>query len=59
VLAADEGTSWLVSPVAHRWFPQPDATPAPGREPPPPEQPPGWSLFDEMTGFDEPEEGSR
>ncbi|MEV0057144.1 TIGR02678 family protein [Saccharopolyspora shandongensis] len=45
---------WLLSPAAHRWLPQPDATPAPGREPEPAApEPPGWSLFDEMTVFDE------
>ncbi|GAA4613919.1 TIGR02678 family protein [Saccharopolyspora hordei] len=45
---------WLLSPAAHRWLPQPDATPAPHREPEPPApEPPGWSLFDEMTVFDE------
>ncbi|MDA3627157.1 TIGR02678 family protein [Saccharopolyspora sp. WRP15-2] len=45
--------SWLLSPAAHRWLPQPDATPATNREPEPPPapEPEGWSLFDEM--FDE------
>jgi uncharacterized protein (TIGR02678 family) len=46
VLAADGEESWLVSPVAHRWLPQPDATPAPGREPDPPAPPPERSLFE-------------
>ena len=47
VLRSD-GSQWLVSPAAHRWLPQPDATPAPGREPePPPPPPPSWSLFDD------------
>ena len=48
ILRAD-GAGWLVSPAAHRWLPQPDATPAAGREPEPPAaEPSGWSLFDEM-----------
>ncbi|MFB9909106.1 TIGR02678 family protein [Allokutzneria oryzae] len=46
---ADEGT-WLISPAAHRWLPDPDASP--GREsadetPEPVAQTPNWSLFDE------------
>ncbi|QUH01139.1 TIGR02678 family protein [Saccharopolyspora erythraea] len=50
-----EGEQWLLSPAAHRWLPQPDATPAPGREPEPPAAAPaGWSLFDDME-----EEGQR
>jgi uncharacterized protein (TIGR02678 family) len=45
----DEGT-WLISPAAHRWVPDPDASP--GREsadevPEPVVQTPSWSLFDE------------
>ncbi|MFC7341974.1 TIGR02678 family protein [Saccharopolyspora griseoalba] len=41
---------WLLSPAAHRWLPQPDATPAQTREPDPPPAPeePGLSLFDDM-----------
>ncbi|RRO19213.1 TIGR02678 family protein [Saccharopolyspora rhizosphaerae] len=49
-LLAESDGSWLLSPAAHRWLPQPDATPAQQQresEPPAPE-PPGWSLFDEM-----------
>lgn len=48
---SDDG-AWLLSPAAHRWCPQPDATPVPSREPaapPSPPPPPGLSLFDEMT----------
>ncbi|KAA5826515.1 TIGR02678 family protein [Saccharopolyspora hirsuta] len=49
-LLQDAGGSWLLGPAAHRWLPQPDATPAPNREPEPPApEPPGWSLFDEMV----------
>jgi uncharacterized protein (TIGR02678 family) len=51
LLLDDAEDSWRLSPAAHRWCPQPDATPAPGREPePPPSTPPapGWSLFDDM-----------
>lgn len=41
---------WLLSPVAHRWAPSPDATPTSGREPEPPPapEPAGWSLFDDV-----------
>jgi hypothetical protein len=39
---------WLLSPVAHRWWPEPDGDPeretAEVRAEP---EPPGWSLFDE------------
>ncbi|GAA4018650.1 hypothetical protein GCM10022247_47840 [Allokutzneria multivorans] len=47
----DEGT-WLISPAAHRWVPDPDASP--GREsveetPEPVVQTPSWSLFDEES----------
>ncbi|MGP4015934.1 TIGR02678 family protein [Saccharopolyspora sp. 5N708] len=46
----DSDAGWLLSPAAHRWLPQPDATPAAGREPEPPApESPGWSLFDEMA----------
>ncbi|QIZ36569.1 TIGR02678 family protein [Saccharopolyspora sp. ASAGF58] len=55
-LLQDHDGRWLLSPAAHRWLPQPDATPAPGREPEPAPEPPGWSLFDEMTVFDEMQE---
>jgi uncharacterized protein (TIGR02678 family) len=48
-LATPDEDSWLVSPAAYRWVPEPDERPA--RENPVPEvQPepePGWSLFDE------------
>ncbi|GAA0533188.1 TIGR02678 family protein [Saccharopolyspora thermophila] len=48
-LVQEHDGRWLLSPAAHRWLPQPDATPAPGREPQPPApEPAGWSLFDEM-----------
>ncbi|GAB3297681.1 TIGR02678 family protein [Parasphingorhabdus pacifica] len=53
VLTEEDGY-WLVNPAAHRWLPQPDATPAPGKapgkapEPPPAPAPQGLSLFDEM-----------
>ena len=48
-----EDERWWLSPAAHRWIPMPDATPASGREPEPPPEPPepGWSLFD---GDDDP-----
>ncbi|MDI2032608.1 TIGR02678 family protein [Saccharopolyspora sp. TS4A08] len=49
-LLRESDGSWLLSPAAHRWLPQPDATPAQQQreaEPPAPE-PPGLSLFDEM-----------
>lgn len=46
-----DDSRWLLSPAAHRWVPHPDATPASGRAPePPPAQPPGLSLFDELEG---------
>lgn len=49
-LVACEDGRLLLSPAAHRWLPQPDATPAPGRtpEPTPAPEPPSLSLFDEM-----------
>ncbi|MFR9729509.1 TIGR02678 family protein [Saccharopolyspora sp. MS10] len=50
------GSTWWLSPAAHRWLPEPDATPAPGREPEPAPapEPPGLSLFDDLE-----EDGSR
>lgn len=52
----DETQQWLVSPAAHRWSPQPDATPVANRapSPPPAPEPPGWSLFDEMEEAGQP-----
>ncbi|MCI2420820.1 TIGR02678 family protein [Saccharopolyspora sp. K220] len=49
-LLHDSDGRWLLNPAAHRWLPQPDATPAAGREPetPAPESP-GWSLFDDVA----------
>jgi uncharacterized protein (TIGR02678 family) len=48
---AEDG--WLISPAAHRWQPEPDATPRQaGGEPdaePAAEPVPGWSLFDSET----------
>lgn len=44
--AADDGT-WLLSPAAHRWVPEPDGAPRHAEEPEPVLAPePGWSLFD-------------
>lgn len=42
---------WWLSPAAHRWLPEPDATPVPGRdpEPAPAPEPPGLSLFDDLV----------
>lgn len=41
-----EGT-WLLSPAAHRWAPEPDGAPRHAEEPAPVVEPePGWSLFD-------------
>ncbi|MGH3763315.1 TIGR02678 family protein [Actinophytocola sp.] len=37
---------WLLSPAAHRWQPEPDATPRQAGGEPEPEPVPGWSLFD-------------
>ena len=43
---ADDGT-WLLSPAAHRWAPEPDGAPRHAEEPEPVLEPePGWSLFD-------------
>lgn len=53
-LLRQEGSEWLLSPAAHRWSPQADAAPLPGREPEPAPEPPVWSLFD-----DEDEVGTR
>ncbi len=46
---ADSG-GWLLSPAAHRWQPEPDATPRQGaaEEEPGPEPVPGWSLFGDL-----------
>ena len=42
----DDGT-WLLSPAAHRWLPEPDGAPRHAEEPEPVLAPePGWSLFD-------------
>jgi uncharacterized protein (TIGR02678 family) len=42
----EDGT-WLLSPAAHRWVPEPDGTPRHADEPEKPLEPePGWSLFD-------------
>lgn len=48
--SAADGETWWLSPAAHRWLPEPDATPAPGREPEPAPapEPPGLSLFDDL-----------
>lgn len=41
-----DGT-WLLSPAAHRWLPEPDGAPRHAEEPEPVLAPePGWSLFD-------------
>jgi uncharacterized protein (TIGR02678 family) len=53
--SADDG--WLLSPAAHRWQPEPDATPRQGggggtgepEQEPEPEEP-GWSLFGDIEG---------
>lgn len=43
---AEDGT-WLLSPAAHRWVPEPDGAPRHAEQPEPPLEPePGWSLFD-------------
>jgi uncharacterized protein (TIGR02678 family) len=43
---AEDGT-WLLSPAAHRWVPEPDGAPRHAEAPEPPLEPePGWSLFD-------------
>ncbi|GAA2349140.1 hypothetical protein GCM10009854_28410 [Saccharopolyspora halophila] len=49
-LLQERDGEWSLSPAAHRWLPQPDATPAQNREPEPPPAPeePGLSLFDDM-----------
>ncbi len=51
-LARRHDDHWLISPAAHRWQPEPDATPRrPDAPTPPPADPvPGWSLFGEMDG---------
>ncbi len=50
-LARREESGWLLSPAAHRWQPEPDATPrqpeAVAEEEPEPLVP-GWSLFGEI-----------
>lgn len=43
-LARAEPDGWSLAPAAHRWLPEPDERP--GRDQPPPEPEPGWSLFD-------------
>lgn len=52
LLTGDGAGGWLISPAAHRWLPQSDASP--GREQPAPaiEPDPGWSLFDEPGAAD-------
>lgn len=45
----DEPDGWLLSPAAHRWQPEPDATPRHGGEEPAPAPEPGWSLFGDMA----------
>ncbi|WP_291415846.1 TIGR02678 family protein [Actinophytocola sp.] len=58
-LARQADDHWLISPAAHRWQPEPDATPRhQGGEPgsditdEPDQEPfvPGWSLFDDEGG---------
>lgn len=46
----DGDEAWLINPSAHRWLPQPDATPSAAVSADEPEQVPGWSLFDEDEG---------
>jgi uncharacterized protein (TIGR02678 family) len=46
-LARRRGEDWAVSPAAHRWQPEPDATPRQGEPEETPEPEPGWSLFEE------------
>ncbi|QGK69356.1 TIGR02678 family protein [Allosaccharopolyspora coralli] len=48
LLDQDRPDGWWLSPAAHRWIPEPDATPAQSRESEPPPAPvePSWSLFD-------------
>lgn len=43
----DGRDDWTLSPAAHRWQPEPDATPRQGEPEETPEPVPGWSLFDE------------
>lgn len=48
-LLRPNGAGWLLSPAAHRWVPQTDASPASkdvDRAPEPEPEPAGWSLFD-------------
>ncbi|HEY7595793.1 MAG TPA: TIGR02678 family protein [Actinophytocola sp.] len=53
-LARKYEDGWLVSPAAHRWQPEPDATPRQQQETeddeprPEPRPEPGWSLFGDM-----------
>ena len=50
--AGDDATRWLLSPAAHRWQPEPDATPRQSAGEASEEEPepvPGWSLFDGDT----------
>jgi uncharacterized protein (TIGR02678 family) len=49
-LARRSGDGWLISPAAHRWQPEPDATPLKDAAPHQPDPVPGWSLFDGETG---------
>lgn len=55
-LARHHEDGWLISPAAHRWQPEPDATPrqqpdeAPGHEREQEALVPGWSLFDDEGG---------
>lgn len=43
----DGAGGWLISPAAHRWLPQSDASPGREQPVPAPDPDPGWSLFDD------------
>ena len=47
-LARRGENGWLISPAAHRWQPEPDATPRHAEGEPEPEPVPDWSLFGDM-----------
>lgn len=51
MLRQEPGERWWINPAAHRWLPQPDATPAPNREP---EQTAVAPEVESLSLFDDP-----